>query len=96
MAIILHEAKKEINWPLLLGMVLTLAVIIGGAYFLFFAPTPGIEVLVPTSQKIATQISSVELNSDTVVRNKVFQVLRQYSSPPSGTQAGRGNPFIKY
>lgn len=96
MAIILSEEKREVNWVMLISVVLVLVVLIGGAYLLFFAPTPGIEVLIPTSQKIATQISSVELNSDTVARNKVFQVLRQYSSVPSGAQAGRGNPFVKY
>jgi len=90
------KPKKQINWiPIAVAAVLTI-IVVGAAYFLFFAPTPGIEALVPSEQKITAQISAVRLDTRPVVEIFNSGRLKRSASPVSVGQTGRTNPFISF
>ena len=99
MAITLPTAKppkKPVNWTALIVIVVSTLVVFGGAYYLFFAPTPGIEVLVPTEQRVTSQLSGLQFNTQTVV--EVFNAgrLKRYAAPTSLGATGRVNPFVSF
>ncbi|TSD03613.1 MAG: hypothetical protein Athens071426_157 [Parcubacteria group bacterium Athens0714_26] len=96
MAIILEE-KKSFSWGTFLIIILIFSVIVGGAYFLFFAPKPAIEVLVPRDQKITSELSKADFNPSVLANSETFKLLRKYPGAPSVSgKTGRVNPFIKY
>lgn len=95
MAIILQQEKSPVNWSMVTGVIVVLAIIVGGAYFLFFAPVPGIESIIPSRQQITDELSKVSLDTSTVLGNEEFKRLRQYSGVPAAGQLGRSNPFVK-
>ncbi|OGY63093.1 MAG: hypothetical protein A2745_01595 [Candidatus Harrisonbacteria bacterium RIFCSPHIGHO2_01_FULL_44_13] len=96
MAILVSEQKKPINWFAIIFVVILIALVAGGAYYLFFAPTPGIEIIVPPSLQSVTKISQVEFDPAAVVNSRAFKVLRSYTGLPSVGTLGRGNPFIGF
>ncbi len=84
------------NWTAwIIAGVLTLLVF-GGTYFLFFAPTPGIETLVPTEQKVTAQLSSIQLDTRPVVEVFNSGRLKSFAAPVSAGQVGRSNPFVAF
>lgn len=94
--ITLQKVSKPVNWTAwIIAGVLTLLVF-GAAYFLFFAPTPGIETLVPTEQKVTAQISSIQLDTRPVVEVFNSGRLKRFAGPPSAGQLGRSNPLISF
>ncbi|HEY4499937.1 MAG TPA: hypothetical protein VJH70_02315 [Candidatus Paceibacterota bacterium] len=95
MAIVLQEEKSPINWTMTVGIILTLAVLIGGAYVLFFAPVPQIESILPKSQQVTEELAKVSLDPAVVLGKEEFKRLRQYSGVPVTGQLGRNNPFVK-
>lgn len=96
MAITLQKIKKSVNWvPIIVAAVLVI-IVIGAAYFLFFAPVPGIEVISPSEQRITSQLSSVKLDTRPVVEVLNSGALKRHAGPPSVGQVGRSNPFISF
>lgn len=95
MAIILKEQKRKANWFAIVVFLFLLVVILITAYFLFFAPVPGIETIAPTGLKSVSQLSKeAELfDPTTVVSDPVLKTLRQYGGLPSTGNLGRANPF---
>ncbi len=96
MPISLEPEKKPINWIALAVVVVLVVVIVGGAYFLFFAPVPGIEAIIPSEQKLASRISKLELNTQPAVEAFTAGRLKQYAPPLTIGQVGRANPFINF
>ncbi len=97
MAIILQEEKQSINWTGVIGAIVAFAVLIGGAYVLFFAPVPAIEGLfISKEQQLTTDLAGVQFDPDTVIQNKTFRSLQQYAGAPAVGQSGRSNPLIKF
>jgi hypothetical protein len=96
MAIAIKEEKKPINW-LPIVFVLILIVVIGIlVYYLFLAPTPGIEIIAPTSLKEAGQILSTPLDIPSVRDHRVFKTLLPYVPPITVSNLGRENPFTSF
>ena len=97
MAIVLEE-KKEYNWGTLLIILAIITLVIGLAYFLFFAPVPAIESekLKPAALQTATEFSGVEFDPATVINSDKFRSLRRFVGQSSVGKTGRENPFIKY
>ncbi len=96
MPISLEPQKKPVNWIALIAVVIAMVIIVGGAYFLFFAPVPGIEAIIPSEQKLASRISKLELNTQPAVEAFTAGRLKQYAAPLTVGQVGRTNPFIKF
>ncbi len=80
----------------LVMIIVLVGVVFAGAYYLFFAPTPGIEVIIPTDQKIAQDLSAVTVRPEEVNQNATYQSLRQITTTASPGQVGRSNPFLKF
>ena len=96
MAIIIQQQKKKMNWFALLIFLFFFAVIFGGAYFLFFTPLPGIEIIVPTTLKSAGKLSQVDFDSSKIITDPKLKTLRQYGDLPNTGELGRDNPFLGF
>jgi len=105
MAIIISEEKKEFNWlPVLMVVILFFAAIFG-AYLLFFAESPLIEYIAPSSQKRISDISAIksdQFKADLDAAKKDIQTKSKQgiSGPTSSGGAvqniGRENPFLSF
>lgn len=95
MAIVLEE-RQQFNWKALIIFIAIIAVVFGLAYFLFFAPSPVVQVIIPSNVKSTAELSTVNLNPNDLLGNKVYQSLKQFGAPVAAPQTGRENPFIKY
>jgi len=93
MAILIQE-QQAFNWKALVIFMVSLAVVGGLIYYLFFAPVPGIEFIAPASIKSTTELSNVEL--DLGVSTELIKNFRRYTGQPSVGQIGRENPFVKF
>ena len=94
MAIILEE-KKSANWTLVLIVAVLFIAVIGGVYFLFFAETPGIEVIVPTEQEIDKRLSQISFD-ETILSSDAFKIIKKYPAASIPETTGRSNPFVKF
>ena len=76
-------------------LVIAIIVILLGAatYYLFFAPTPLIEVVIPSRLETVSRISKDGLNAEAVFNSPVYRSLRQYVAEPVVGEIGRPNPF---
>jgi uncharacterized protein (DUF58 family) len=95
MAIIL-EQKKKTNWFGITVSVVLLVTILVGGYFLFFAPTPGIEVVAPLQFQSAVDLAKITFDPSAVVNSRQFKSLKIYTGLPSAGALGRENPFKAY
>ena len=93
MAILVEEetGRKGVSGVFIIAVIITL---LGAAtYYLFFAPTPLIEVVIPSGLKTVSRISESGLNTPAVFNSPVYKSLRQYVAEPVVGEIGRPNPF---
>lgn len=95
MAIVLEE-RQQFNWKALLIFLAVIAMVFGLAYFLFFAPSPVVQEIIPSSVKSTAELSTVNLNPNELLGNATYKSLKQYGGPMAVPQVGRENPFIKF
>jgi len=95
MAIIIEEEKRKINWFALVIVVLIIATIVGATYYLFFAPTPLIEKVVPSSIQSLQILSNIKLQPELIINNPKFEVLKTYINPVEIGATGKSNPFLR-
>jgi hypothetical protein len=96
MAIVLEGEQKKFNWKLPIVILLIIGAIGGGIYFLFFAPTPVIEVIVSPAVRSASELSGIRFDPAAVVNSDAFRSLRRYSTDPTIGRVGRTNPFVEF
>lgn len=96
MAILIQEQKKSVNWFAIAVTIFVVGTIVFGLYYLFFAPTPGIEIVVPPPLQSATRISTIEIDPTTVLNSRAFRSLRAYAGLPTAGATGRNNPFVSF
>ncbi len=94
MALIIEQNKRSVNWFGILVFLFLLGVIFGGGYFLFFGPTPAIEIIAPVQLDAADKIAQVKLDAAGVVNSPVLKNFRQYGTAPGVGSLGRSNPFL--
>jgi len=105
MAIIISEARKQFNWLpfVIIGFFLFAAIV--GSYLLFFTEAPLIEKIVPSSQKIISDISKVkseDFKNDLSSIKKELQIKVKQTITSAGstggvlTNPGRTNPFLPF
>jgi len=93
MAILVEEetGRKGISGVFIIAIIV---ILLGAAtYYLFFAPTPLIEVVIPSGLKTVSRISESGLNTPAVFNSPVYKSLRQYVAEPVLGEIGRSNPF---
>lgn len=96
MAILIEQDRKGFNWFGFLVFIFLLSVIVGGSYYLFFSPTPGIEFVAPTRLKTSSSIAQLNFDPSEVINHPHLKKLRKYGSPQSLGSVGRPNPLITY
>lgn len=96
MAIIIEKKERRINWFALATGVAVLGIASALAYFLFFAPAPLIEVVVPIRVSELNTISRIEIDPGAVLNAPVFKALKSYIADPTPGTLGRPNPFISF
>lgn len=96
MAIIIEQHERRINWFAVFAFLFLFTVIGGGGYYLFFAPTPGIEVITPVPLQFAETLSHATFDPSGILNNPVLKGLRQQGTAPSVGSIGRHNPFLPY
>jgi len=97
MAIVFEQQKKPVNWVKILFIVFSVLFVAWAIYYLFFAPSPRIEVVLPEPLLRANQISTVRfVDPSEVINNTTFQSLQQFFGPPSTGLLGRSNPFAPF
>ena len=93
MAIIIEQNKKKAGWFGILVTLLLTAIILAGGYYLFFAPTPGIEIVAPLALRSAVNLSKITFDPASVINSRQFKSLKVYTGLPSVGNLGRSNPF---
>ena len=93
MAILVEEEKgrKGAFGVLIIAVIV---ILLGAAtYYLFFAPKPLIEVVIPSKLKTVLKISEDGLNAEAVFNSPIYRSLRPYVDEPVLGEIGRPNPF---
>ncbi|MEK7590282.1 MAG: hypothetical protein AAB454_01070 [Patescibacteria group bacterium] len=85
----------KINITTIIVAVIIL-IVAGAVYFVFFAPAPVFEVIVPPPLKTAGEVSSKQINPANVLNSQAFRNLRPYAPSPTVGQIGRTNPFMPF
>ncbi len=97
MAIVFQEQKKSVNWVRLLFIVFSVLFVIFGAYFLFFADSPRIDVVLPEPLRRASQISKLNfIDPREVIDSPIFRRLQTFFPAPGVGVLGRSNPFASF
>ena len=97
MAIVVEEPKPPRNWGAFVGIVVVVAILFSGIYFLFFKKPIFIETVIPAPIRQTQQLSKAKFDPASVSNSEVFKSLRQYSILPNATSGqGRPNPFLPY
>lgn len=94
MAIIIEQRERSINWFAVCVFLFLFAVIVGGGYYLFFAPTPGIEMITPAPLESSEALSRATFDPVGILNNPVLKGLRQQGISPGVGNLGRRNPFV--
>ncbi len=94
MALIIEQTKRSINWFGIFVFIFLFFVIVGGGYFLFFGPTPAIEILAPVELNAAQNIADIKLDAGKIIENPVLKNFKQYGTAPGVGSLGRSNPFL--
>ena len=96
MAIVFEQSKKSVNWVPILFTVFILGFLAFAAYYLFFAPSPKLDIVLPAPLERASQISKLEfIDVATILNSTAFRRLQNYVGPPASGRLGRSNPFVK-
>jgi len=95
MAIVFEQPKKKINWFGIITGVFSVVFLASLVYYLFFAPTPKIETVLPDALKKTNQISNLQFTDPSpVLSSPEFESLKLYVGPPGTGILGRANPFL--
>ncbi len=94
MALIIEQTKRNINWFGIFVFIFLLFVIVGGGYFLFFGPTPAIEIIAPVELGTADKIAGIKLDATKIIESPILKSFKQYGTVPGVGALGRSNPFL--
>ncbi len=93
MAIVIEEEKSRFNWFFIAVVAAIVGIVAVAAYYLFFAPVPFIEKVVPSGSLRA--ISNIDLDPAKIENNETFKILRAYdNNAPVLAPGRRVNPFV--
>ncbi len=96
MSILIEEEKRPVNWLAVFITIFIMAVLGFVTYYLFFAETPAIEIILPANLQSANQITNIAVDPATVLTSDAFKSLKPYASQPNIGQTGRANPFLPF
>jgi len=79
-----------------IGVVIIILLLALGAYLLFFAEEPFVEVLAPSELESVSELSEIELDEGPLKDNPVYQVLTNTIEDIDPGEPGRDNPFSPF
>ncbi len=92
---ILFEQKRSINWAPILFAVFIIGFVAFAVYYLFFAPSPKLDVVLPAPLERIQQISDLTfVDPSEVIKSAAFQKLKPSFGAPLAGINGRPNPFL--
>ncbi len=92
---ILFEQARSFPWFRIGLFALILITLFTLTYFLFFAPTPRIDVVLPPPLERIGDVSQIEfIDLVSVTSSDAFRRLRRYEQPIGVGNPGRENPFL--
>jgi len=96
MAITFEEENKKINWPMILGILVIIALIGMAIIYLFFISPQKAEVLVSPKLQNISEVSKINLNFDQLTNSEAFKNLKSIIifNVPSAENIGKANPFL--
>ncbi len=95
MAIVFEKEKKRFNWFAILLTLVVLVFVGAAAYYLFFAPSPKIEAIIPKELQRAGEVSQIDFTDPSfVINSQAYRNLRLYVGTPVLGSLGRNNPFL--
>ncbi len=95
MAFAFQEESNKNIFTYVTALIIGVAVI-GGAYMLFFAKTPLIEMIAPPEVDSVAKLSKVNFGTGDLSQNAVFVSLKPHVSEAKAGPAGRANPFSPF
>lgn len=97
MAIVFEKQKSAVNWFALLVFLFLVGFVGFAAYYLFFAPVPKIQAILPPALQDANRFSKLEfIDPSSILQNPSFSRLKQYVTLPGPGRLGRPNPFLPF
>ncbi len=97
MAIVFEQQKKSVNWFGVLIGVFAACFIAFAVYYLFFAPSPKIDVVLPQPLQVANKISNITFTDPSeITQNPAFKVLKTVPIAQSVGSLGRPNPLLPF
>lgn len=93
MAIVLEEKENKNIWVKIAIIAVLVLILAAAVYYVFFAPVPAFEIIVPPPLESAQKITSFQVDPTNVVNSEAFRILRSYTSLPTTGVLGRDNPF---
>jgi hypothetical protein len=94
MSIVLEEEQVQKNWFGIITVIVVVAIVFIGSYYLFFKKPELIDVVLPSGLENLNQLSQITaLDPQAVVNSSNFKMLRDFTSPLVLPAAGRSNPF---
>ena len=94
MAIVVEEKRGSGGILSFLIWLVVLALVLAGAYYLFFKKQDLIPVPPPANFEQAMQISQLEIDPQAVLSGAKFKSLQNFVTPSEARQVGRSNPFL--
>jgi len=91
----LEKKLKELNWKVIGAVTAAVVILGGGVYFLFFSPTPVIEVIIPPAVRSTSELSNIRFDPGPVAQS-LSTKFKNYAGKPAVGKAGRRNPFIEF
>lgn len=93
MAVVIENEEKSFGLGRLIIWLVVLIMIGLAIYYLFFAPTPQFETIVPAPLESAERIDVLEFDPAEVTTDAAFRSLRAVVDDPVPGETGRPNPF---
>ncbi|MEK7089551.1 MAG: hypothetical protein AAB920_01905 [Patescibacteria group bacterium] len=93
MAIMVEQEGSKINWTLIIGAGIFVALVFAGAYYLFFKSPGTIEdIVVSGTQQQIVNIANTKFDYKPTL-DQLSRFSNNFSSPIASTTLGRTNPF---
>ena len=92
----MEEKEKSFGLGKLIIWLVVLIIIGIAIYYLFFAPTPRFETIVPPPLQSAERIDVLKFEPSEVTTSAVFRSLRVKVDDPASGETGRPNPFQSF
>lgn len=94
MAFSFEQTGNRGNTMNIIGVVVVVVILVAGTYYLFFAPTPAIDVVVPPELESVSNFSEIDL--DTGGAQDVIDSLEEHVPGVEPGPSGRDNPFAPF